>query len=267
MAHHELATSSTGLFPQTLPPFLARPHSREPLPVDENVEVDSGPDRKYRFFRNAPEVLTAALQLAQAQYDIFYLWGETDLRAWTFNFYVQVAGPEYDSGLEWWLARWVKPPKAKFENGYGYYVTGQLRLLTGPYETRPSAGTCEGEFDLMIVVDADLFTPKFVSAAVSVTATVDADLSKSGQQVAAAMSFTLSMDAALSVDSAASSAEMTAIGTLDANLNVGTALAAEAAVVATVDANLTSTGGAVDTRVTSTGDIRVTSTGDTRTTS
>jgi hypothetical protein len=259
MAHRDLATSATGLFPQTLPPFLARPHTREPMAVDENVQVESGPDRKYRFFRNAPELLTVALQLTQAQFDIFFAWAETDLRAWTFNFYVQVAGPEYESGLEWWLARWVKPPKWKFENGYGYYVTGQLRLLNGPYETRPSDGECAADIDVQVMVEASLFTPKALALAVAVGATLDANLVKSGQLFESAMSVTFSMDAALAVGSAVLAAEANGVVTLAANLNVGTGLAAEPSVVITVDAALTSSGGAVDTRTTSTGDIRITS--------
>ena len=266
MAHRDLATSATGLFPQTLPPFLAKPHQRDPLPVDENVPVDSGPDRKYRFFRNAPEIATVALQLLQPTFDIFYAWGETDLRAWTFNFYVQVAGPEYDSGLEWWLARWVKPPKWKYENGYGYYVTGQLRLLTGPYETRPSAGDCAVEAEVGVTLDADLLTPKNMAAAASMTVTLDANLSKTGQQFASDVLFTLSMDASLSVNSSALGAAASVVVSMDANLNVSSALAAEPSVVVTVDANL-NTGTGANLRVTSIGDTRVTSTGDTRITS
>ena len=231
-------TAGISIFPDLH--FLPQPHTREPLPVTKNIEVDVGADRVLRFFSEAPEIQEVALQLLQSEFDTLYAWGETDLSAWTYNFYVELAGPEFASGLEWWLASWVEPPKWKYETGYGYYVSGSLRLLDGPFETRPSLGEFEVEAGVSVTMDANLSVSKSLAAEADVSATVDADLSDTGQTLAAEAAVSASMDASLVIGSTLASEAAVSVDA-DALLVIQQNLAAEADPSATVDADLRNT--------------------------
>jgi hypothetical protein len=128
---------STGLaYPAALPPFLAQGHTREPLAVCEAVEMDLGNSRLRRWFTSAPEFTEVATRLTQAEFDSFDAFFEEALQAGARSFYVPIAGPGFSTGVEWWEARYAGPYRAAFKAGR-WRVGMRLRLLDGPFETRP----------------------------------------------------------------------------------------------------------------------------------
>jgi len=125
-------------YPVGLPGFLLDGHGREAMPLVDRVEMEVGPARQYRDFTTAPQIVSCSTLLWQSQFDAFFDFYEQTLRAAELTFYAQIAGSAYSSGLEWWESRFVGPHSEPVKNGYRYLVSFKLRLLAGPFFSKPS---------------------------------------------------------------------------------------------------------------------------------
>lgn len=125
-------------YPDELPRFLLDGHGREPMALVDRVEMEVGPARQYRDFTTAPQIVSCSTRLWQSQFDAFYDFHEQVLGAAEATFYVQIAGSAYSSGIEWWEARFVGPYSTPVKSGYRYLVSFKLRLLNGPFFSKPS---------------------------------------------------------------------------------------------------------------------------------
>jgi len=209
---------TTGIsYPVALPYFLADGHNREPQPVADRVEMEVGVARMRRQFTLAPQFANASTWLKQAEYDAWHDFYEHDLLAGARSFHARIAGPSYISGIEWWEVR-VGPPKVVFKNGGRYLVAMRMRLLAGPYETRPAPGGLEAEAGIALDADADITVLKGLGAEASIDITADANLTPIPQALAA---------------------EATIDMTADAEVGIGAELAAEATIDLDADADLT----------------------------
>ena len=259
---------SSGIsYPAALPAWLQSGHAREPAPVSDRVPFEYGPARMRRQFTDSFHLASVSTVLRQPDFDTFYDFHEKDLLAGARSFNVPVAGPGYSTGIEWWEAVFAGPWKAVYKlDGAVWIITAQLRLIAGPFATRPQ-GPLAAEGTVNVTGDASLNVLHGLGAEGAATATGDAKLDPIAQRLAAEGAASVTGDALLDPNQDALAAEGTASVTGDAKLDTavqqlaaeGTAgatgaaaldpitqaLAAEGAAGATGDADLTDISGSL----------------------
>lgn len=115
--------------PPSLPPFLAKQHGQESLPLFATTTPQAGLSRRRQLFTpGVPRTLEFEWDLTQDRMTVLDAWFESILLAGEREFSVQVAnlGP----GLLWFAARFVEPYSAAADDASNWRVTGRL-LLTG----------------------------------------------------------------------------------------------------------------------------------------
>jgi hypothetical protein len=122
-------------YPATLPVFLAAGHARQMGDSLDRVPMEVGPPRNYRILTGAPEFVVVGTLLSQAQFDVFYDFVENDITQGQDLFNTRVRGGDFNTGLDWWEARFAEPYKWGARTRGFYAVSARLRLVNGPYAT------------------------------------------------------------------------------------------------------------------------------------